>query len=33
MMPGSSVLGKLEAMRQLSAERNTDRMKVKEHIR
>ena len=23
----------LEAMRQLSAERNTDRMKVKEHIR
>lgn len=29
----SSVLGKLEAMRQLSAERNTDRMKVKEHIR
>ena len=29
----SSVLGKLEAMRQLSAERNTDRIKVKEHIR
>ena len=29
----SSVLEKLEAMRQLSAERNTDRMKVKEHIR
>ena len=29
----SSVLEKLEAMRQLSAERNTDRIKVKEHIR
>lgn len=29
----SSVLEKLEAMRQLSTERNTDRIKVKEHIR
>ena len=29
----SSVLEKLEAMRQLSAERSTDRVKVKEHIR